>query len=176
MGIFKASKELGITVRDLGPVAEAVMQHFRDQGYEVSGERTLLQGWDISLHKGNAFRAVLGLQSALKIQIETAGTMTQVKVGVGIFGQQAIPTTISMLVFWPVLVTQIWGMVSQARLDQEAIDIVEQELKRCADVSSGSVGEGLHHSFCTACGGQLNTGMRFCPHCGVSQSVDSSPR
>jgi hypothetical protein len=173
MGIFKASKEIGITVPDLGPVAEAVMQHFRAQGYEVSGDRTLLQGWDISLHKGSAFKAVLGLQSALKIQIETAGAVTQVRVGIGIFGQQAIPTAISMLVFWPVLVTQIWGMVSQARLDQQAIDVVEQELARCASASASSMAGGTHPLFCTACGGLINAGMRFCPHCGVSQSADT---
>jgi hypothetical protein len=175
MGIFKASKEFGITVPDLEPVAEAVMQHFREQGYDVSGDRTLLQGWDISLHKGSAFKAVLGLQSALKIQIETAGTVTQVRVGIGIFGQQAIPTAISMLVFWPVLVTQIWGIVSQARLDQEAIDEVGRELERCAGTSSNYTTGGSHPLFCTACGGQLSAGMRFCPHCGFPQSGDLSP-
>jgi hypothetical protein len=168
MGIFKASKEFEITVPDLGPVAEAVMQHFREHGYEVSGERTLLQGWDISLHKGNAFHAVLGLQSALKIQIETAGTITQVRVGIGIFGQQAIPTAISMLVFWPVLVTQMWGLVTQARLDQEAMDVVEQELKRHAAEISPATAGGAQHSFCTVCGGHLSAGMRFCPQCGIA--------
>jgi hypothetical protein len=168
MGIFKASKEFGITVADLGPVAEAVMQHFREHGYEVSGERTILQGWDISLHKGNAFKAVLGLQSALKIQIETAGTITQVRVGIGIFGQQAIPTAISMLVFWPVLVTQILGLVSQARLDQEAMDVVEQELERCATGMSRAMAGGAYHPFCTACGGHLSAEMRFCPKCGAA--------
>jgi hypothetical protein len=46
--------------------------------------------------------------------------------GVGIFGQQAIPTIISMFFFWPVLLTQIWGLIQQSNLDDKAAEIVEK--------------------------------------------------
>ncbi len=170
MGVFEVSKEFNITVPDLDPVAETVMQHFRGQGYDVSGERTIFQGWDISLHKGNIFKAVLGMKSALKIQIETAGAVTRAHVGIGIFGQQALPTAISMLVFWPVLVTQVWGLVTQARLDQEAIEVVERALR--AQAGEVEVQSGLLPltGFCQACGAPLSVDTKFCTECGARQS------
>jgi hypothetical protein len=45
----------------------------------------------------------------------------RVETGVGIFGQQAIPTAVTLLVFWPVLVAQVWNMAQEAKLDEEAI-------------------------------------------------------
>lgn len=58
------------------------------------------------------FKAVLGMRSALKVTLmhQTDGVLFDSNVG--IYGQQAIPTVISMLFFWPVLIiTQIWGLV-----------------------------------------------------------------
>lgn len=51
------------------------------------------------------------MKTALKVNIIPNGNYIQITAGVGIFGQQAIPTVISMLFFWPVLITQISGMV-----------------------------------------------------------------
>ena len=112
------------------------------------------------------------MKSALSIEIEPSGAGTEIKAGVGIFGQQAIPTAISMLIFWPVLVTQIWGMVRQSKLDDEAINAVERSLEshtklspdRSSAVSLQSQSGG---KFCTNCGHACTGQAKYCPECGV---------
>ena len=75
------------------------------------------------------FKAVLGLKSALKVSLIPKDNAIAFEAGIGIFGQQAIPTIISMLFFWPVLITQIWGIVQQSKLDDKALEIAEEVLK-----------------------------------------------
>lgn len=128
MGTFNSSRSFPLVVEDLAPVAQDVMQHFEQQGYEVTGEPIPTGGWNISVRKGNLFKAILGMKTALNIEIEPASDGTSAKAGIGIFGQQAIPTMITMLFFWPILLTQLWGIAQQQKLDEEALAIVEQSL------------------------------------------------
>lgn len=81
---------------------------------------------------------------------------------VGIFGQQAIPTVISMFFFWPVLITQIWGMVEQSNLDDKALAIAEEVAHNSSLRSSSTTGR-----FCTNCGIQVSMQDKFCPECGA---------
>jgi hypothetical protein len=176
MSAFESTKLISITIADLGPVMEDVKTHFESQEYEVTAEKTLSGGWDISLRKGNTFKAVLGLRTALKVNMEPSGSNTFVKAGIGIWGQQALPTALTLLVFWPVLITQIWGMVKNAKLDDEAINVIEASLRRHAGVTevppaphpeSAKTASVTGH-FCTQCGAQLpDMPMKFCPHCGT---------
>lgn len=130
MGTFQSSRFFPISPPDLKPVGGDVLREFRGRGFEVKGEQGLTGGWFISIHKGGTFKAVVGMKTALNIRIEPVDGGTQVDAGIGIFGQQAIPTLITSLVFWPVLITQIAGMVQSAKLDDEAIQIVEAALIR----------------------------------------------
>ncbi|HEX8692216.1 MAG TPA: zinc ribbon domain-containing protein [Longimicrobium sp.] len=130
MGTFQSSRFFPISPPDLKPVGGDVLREFRGRGFEVKGEQGLTGGWFISIHKGGTFKAVVGMKTALNIKIEPVDGGTQVDAGIGIFGQQAIPTLITSLVFWPVLITQIAGMVQSAKLDDEAIQIVEAALIR----------------------------------------------
>ena len=129
MAMFESTKFIPVTLKDLSPVADEVMEHFRKQGFEVIGLRTATGGWEISLTKGGVFKSLLGLRTALKIHIEPSESVTVVKTKVGLFGTQALPTTIAFLAFWPVLIPQVWGLVRQSKLDQEAIDCVEASLR-----------------------------------------------
>jgi hypothetical protein len=181
---FNSTRFIPFTVDDLTPVASDVMEHFRVQGYEVTGERTPKRGWHVSITKGTIFHAVLGMKTALNIEMETTPTATMAKAGIGIFGRQVIPVLIARFVFWPVWLTQIWGLVQQSRLDDEALDAVERSLRahatRVTEVhssathsngASGSDGSaqrpGQQASFCTSCGARLETRSRFCPECGT---------
>jgi hypothetical protein len=128
MSTFETTKTVPVTLPDLTPVAEEVMQHFRAQEYEVAGQPTLTHGWHISIKKGTTFKKVMGMQTALNIDIEPAGGATMVKAGVGIFDQQLIPTLITVFVAWPLIIAQIWGMVQQSNLDDEAIGVIERSL------------------------------------------------
>jgi hypothetical protein len=34
-----------------------------------------------------------------------------------------------LLVFWPVIIAQIWNMAQESNLDEEALDVAEESLK-----------------------------------------------
>jgi hypothetical protein len=167
MSVFKTSKVFPVTVADLSPVAEAVMYHFQRQGFEVESTRTLTSGFDIGVRKGGVFKAVLGLRTSLKIHIERTGNSTVAEAGIGIFGQQAVPTAISMLIFWPVLVTQIWGIVKQAHLDDEAMSVIENTLATIAPPVLPTTNTVAIATFCSTCGAMPSQGAKFCPACGA---------
>ena len=73
----------------------------------------------VSIRKGGTFKAIIGMKTALNIKIEPVANGTTVDAGVGTFGQQAVPTAITLLIFWPVIIAQVWNMAQEAKLDEE---------------------------------------------------------
>jgi hypothetical protein len=129
MGTFNSSKTVPYVVGDLAPVAQEVMDHFEQQDYEVTVTPISMGGVQVSIRRGGTFKAIIGMKTALNIKIEPVANGTTIEAGVGIFGQQAIPTAITLLVFWPVLVAQVWNMAQEAKLDEEALRVAEESLK-----------------------------------------------
>ena len=72
-----------------------------------------------------------------------------------------------MFFLWPVLITQIWGLVQQSSLDDEALDCVEASLKAHAPAAFGQAGGLANSVFCTECGGKVQAPAKFCPQCGA---------
>ena len=142
MGTFSSSRTVPYRVEDLAPVARDVMDHFEQQGFEVTQAHLPAGGVQVSIRKGGTFKAIIGLRSALNIKIEPEANGTRVEAGVGIFGQQAIPTAITLLVFWPVVVAQVWNMAQESKLDEEALGVVEESLKaHSSEAPSGAAAE-----------------------------------
>src|ERR687889_1035494 len=141
MGTFNSSKTVPYVVEDLAPVAQEVMRHFEDQDYEVTETHIPTGGVQVSIRRGGTFKAIIGMKTALNIKIEPESNGTRVEAGVGIFGQQAIPTAITLLVFWPVLVAQVWNMAQEAKLDEEALSVAEESLKAHSEAPSGATAE-----------------------------------
>ncbi len=141
MGTFNSTQTFPYEVEDLVPVAQDVMRHFEQQDFEVTETPLEAGGVQVSIRRGGTFKAIIGLKTALNVKIEPATDGTKVDAGVGIFGQQAIPTAITLLVFWPVIVAQVWNMAQEAKLDEEALDVAEKSLKANADVPSGTTSE-----------------------------------
>jgi hypothetical protein len=129
MGTFNSSKTVPYVVEDFAPVAQEVMGHFEDRDYEVTETHIPTGGVQVSIRRGGTFKAIIGMKTALNIKIEPVANGTRVEAGVGIFGQQAVPTAITLLVFWPVLVAQVWNMAQEANLDEEALRVAEESLK-----------------------------------------------
>jgi hypothetical protein len=129
MGTFNSTKTFPYSVEDVAPVAQDVMRHFEDQDYEVTETNIPTGGAQVSIRRGGTFKAIIGMKTALNIKIEPVEGGTQVDAGVGIFGQQAIPTMITALVFWPVIISQVWNMAQEAKLDEEALGVAEESLK-----------------------------------------------
>jgi acyl carrier protein phosphodiesterase len=129
MGTFNSTKTFPYHVQNVAPVAQDVMDHFEDQDYEVTETNIPTGGVQVSIRKGGTFKAIIGMKTALNIKIEPVANGTTVDAGVGIFGQQAIPTAITLLVFWPVVIAQVWNMAQESNLDDEALDVAEESLK-----------------------------------------------
>ncbi len=138
MGTFNSSDTFPYIVEDLTPVAQDVMRHFEQQDYEVTETNIPTGGVQVSIRRGGIFKAIVGLRSALNIRIEPVANGTKVEAGVGIFGQQAIPTAISLLVFWPIVIAQVWNMAQEAKLDEEALGVAEESLKAHSGVAAGT--------------------------------------
>ncbi|MBE6187917.1 MAG: hypothetical protein E7143_02190 [Rikenellaceae bacterium] len=132
MGLFKSAKLFCDVVAHTDVVANSLMSSMRYDGFEVNGVKLPNGNWDISIKKGDLFKAILGLQSALKISISPTNPHVYVKAGVGIFGQQAIPTILTVCVWWPFAITQIWGMIQQNKLDKLVMDKIQSEFDRLA--------------------------------------------
>ncbi len=149
MGTFKSERTFFADTTLIPGVKTAIVEEFTKDEFEVSDVMLGSGGYDISITKGNIFKALIGMKSALKITVEPVPNGIHVKASVGIFGQQAIPSVITMFFAWPVLVTQIWGMVRQSNLDDKAIEIAEIYIN-----------EHLHESV---------PKFKFCPYCGAKQ-------
>lgn len=164
MSIFVSEKQIPITRPvNMKEIGNLVRREYLSKGYlvEVSPSSS---GVFISISKGGIFSKVLGMQTALNINVVTVENEVHVKANVGIFGQQAIPTVITLFVFWPVLCTQIIGIVQQAKLDNEVADFIEEIIRTQTDAESEN--EGI---FCCACGHKIGKSVPFCPMCGEKQ-------
>lgn len=168
MGTFKTKKMIYGASALIPEMAARIQQNFEMEGYVVSGNGMSSGAYDLSITKGGMFKAVIGMKTALKVTLIPQGNDVCFEAGVGIFGQQAIPTVISMLFFWPVLITQIWGMVEQAKLDDKALAIAEEvaATKNRYTASSTYSGGTAAMQFCIHCGHQTEASAKFCPNCG----------
>ena len=165
MGTFSTKKILYGSTALIPTIANRIQEEFQNDGYEVAMDALSSGGYDISITKGGIFKAVLGMKTALKVTLLPQGSNIHFEAGVGIWGQQAIPTAISMLIFWPVLITQIWGMVEQSKLDDRALQIAKDVIYASQNpgaASSASTGA----KFCPRCGTRNPESAKFCSNCG----------
>jgi len=178
--VFRSERIIPIAVPDLTPVAEDVMKHFRDKGFEVAGGSLASGAWEISIRRGGWVKAGLGTKLALNITIKPEDKATHVQAGAGIFGHSVVPAAISWYVTWPTALTRGWGLIRQAKLDGEAIAVAESSLSRQKSAEpAGTAGDP--HAFrnepagarvravnsCSACNRDLYEEADFCPGCGT---------
>lgn len=165
MATFNTKKTLYGSASLIPVIADRIREEFQNGGYEVAMDALSSGGYDISITKGGVFKAVLGMKTALKVTLMPQGGNIDFEAGVGIWGQQAIPTVISMLFFWPVLITQMWGMIEQSQLDDKALEIAQNVINANANSSvvSGNAGGSI---FCTSCGTKNVESANFCCGCG----------
>ncbi|MCX5258827.1 zinc ribbon domain-containing protein [Streptomyces canus] len=164
MSAFSSEKLIPVTVPDLMAVADDITAHFKERGYDTVRVAGPGGGHEIGITKGGVFKKALGLRTALKIEILPQPTGTLVRAGVGIFGKQAVPFAIAMLVTWPVLLTQVWGIINQAGLDDEAIKVAELTLNRLHRLAGSPSSNG---AYCHQCGHPRSGEALFCSNCGV---------
>lgn len=170
MGTFNTQKLLSGDPALIPEIAAKIESAFMAEGFNINNQATLSGGADISISKGGLFKAILGMRTALKISLtpQSGGILFDARVG--IFGQQVVPTLIMWYFAWPVLLTQIWGLVQQSKLDDKALSIAEEVIR--ANGGGSSPAPAVNESgkkFCIGCGHELPADAAFCPHCGKKQ-------
>lgn len=103
------------------------------------------------------------MRTALKVILIPSDNGISFEAGIGIFGQQFLPTVISMLFAWPVLLTQMWGIVQQSKLDDEALAIANSVISEVKTYTPTNIST---FKFCTECGTRLVSDAKFCSNCG----------
>lgn len=146
-------------------IAEHIQKDFEKDGFEVSKDTLCTGGCDISISKGGLFKAVIGMKTALKVTLLPQGNNISFEAGVGIWGQQAVPTIISMLFFWPVLLTQLWGLVKQSQLDDRALAAANEVVNR-HDNEAGKTVQ-------TQSSPHNKDSLKFCTYCGTANTVNA---
>ena len=167
MGTFNTKKTIYASPALIPAIAEQICREFQNDGYDVQNDSLLSGGSDISITKGGTFAAILGTRTALKITLIPKDNAIAFEAGVGIFGQRIVPTVVMLFIGWPILLTQIWGIVTQSQLDDRAYAIAE---RAAAEHKSATVAAQSHASsenvFCTSCGTPMTSDARFCSSCG----------
>jgi hypothetical protein len=148
-------------------VADDLEQNLRFRGYEVS--RTALAGGDVlvSVTKGGFFRTVAGFKTALNISLRIVppgDRAFQATVSVGLFESQVVPSAITLLFFWPLIITQVWGYAKNVRLDDEILALIRQTVAARQAPSPATSAPPPPASFCPHCGHPASG--NFCSTCG----------
>lgn len=161
MAIFSKKETIEASPSLIPAMSLHIKEVFEADGYEVAIDKLSSGGCDISITKGGLFKAVLGLKSALKVSLLPERDTVSFEASVGIWGQQIVPTAITLFLFWPVLVTQIWGIVEQSSLDDKALAAVKE-----VTASNTTTIENHDVKYCRSCGHPNSSSARFCSECG----------
>ena len=163
MGAFNTKELLSGAPTLIPEIANKIAEHFRNQEYEVAIDVLSSGGREVSISKGGLFKAVLGMKTALKISLLPQGNAINFDASVGIFGKQVIPTLIMWYVAWPVILTQIWGLIQQSKLDDEALEIAKNVISEQSQTFTSTNGIA---AFCSNCGTKISPSAKFCSNCG----------
>lgn len=163
MATFSKKELISASPSQIPQITESIRQEFEADGFEVDIDTLMSGGSDISITKGNLFKAVLGMRTALKIKLFPQNNGVFFDANVGIFGQQVIPTAITLFVFWPVLLTQIWGLIQQSSLDNRAFAAAKRAITGSNTDSYTSENASF---YCPYCGKTTPADAVFCPKCG----------
>lgn len=129
MGVFNTQAILRGHTRLIPAIADRICKEFKEEGYEGYRDNLNDGGIDISIAKGDFFKSVLGMDTALKIRLIPVDNAISFDAGIGIFGKQSIPTAISMFFVWPLILTHLWGLVQQSKIDDKALSIAHSVIR-----------------------------------------------
>ena len=163
---FTSTKVFKVSPDRIPDMARALEIELLKDGYETRSDTLLGGDMIVSLTKGGLFKAIVGMKTALKVELCSDNGNVLAKTSVGIWGHQIVPTVIMLLWFWPILITQIWGLVQQSRLDACVMEILAnaaQKEPEAIDVQSCEADSPAR--FCSECGNPV--AGNFCANCGA---------
>lgn len=130
--MFSLSKSYGVSPRFIVPVAQELRDALEAEGYTVRKDELASGDVILSITRGGFFKMVAGLKTALKCSFLQTMDGFRVEGEIGLFDTQAVPSTITLLVFWPLVVTQIVGLVKSRNLDRHIFDLIDASIRKYA--------------------------------------------
>ena len=173
MALTDSSRIFPTQVQDIDGIMAYCKEYFERQDYDVTTER-YLDGGFISLTKGGIFKTISGMKTGLNITLSKMPGSITASMKIGLFGKQLIPSAIAMLVFWPILIPQIYGLVQQSKLDTEAYSVIETAIR---ELENSAVYIPSNTAFCVFCGASMPVDADFCISCGkrVTETESNCP-
>ncbi len=170
MGVFNTKAILKGEPKLLPAIADRICKEFKEEGYDGYRDYVGNGSIDISLTKGDFFKSILGMDTALKIRLEPQDNAISFDAGIGIFGKETIPAIISCFFMWPLLLTQLWGLVKQSKIDDKALEIAKSVIKENAPAPQIIIIPAhqlaQNNAICKHCGTHLPNKAKFCFNCG----------
>lgn len=163
MALTDSSRIFTTQVQDIESILAYCESYFTAKGYQVSTE-VLANGGFVSLTTSGIFKSVSGMNTGLNITLTQMKGAISVTMKIGLFGKQLVPTAITMLVFWPMLIPQIYGLVQQNKLDEEAYSVINAAILECENSTLRNIDEDT--AYCPFCGVKMPATANFCVACG----------
>ena len=161
---FSSTRIFNVSPNLIQPIAQDVAKQLSAEGYETQLDGSLGNNVQVSISKGGMFKKVVGMKTALNLMLTDEGDCIKAKTEVGIFGLQAIPTAITMLFWWPMLIPQIVGLVKQSKLDSHVMELIDSAMVQLG--TRATLGDVAKNGvFCPNCGVRVSGG-KFCAECG----------
>lgn len=137
METFNKKVVLSATAEQIPSMVKSIRKEFADDGYEVSATPKSGGGYEVSISKGGFFKTVLGLKTSLNVALKPVVNGVMFDAHVGLFKQEVIPAAVMLLVFWPVLLTQIWGLIKQSEMDDRALAAAQRGILNYTPAQNG---------------------------------------
>ena len=171
MALTDSTRIFTTQVQDIESILNYCETYYTARNYNVKTE-ILANGGFVSITNGGIFQNVSGMSTGLNVTLTQMKGSISVSMKVGLFGKQLIPTAISMLVFWPVVIPQIYGLVQQNKLDTEMYGVIEAAIRECENSTLNETDEDT--AFCPFCGVKMPASANFCVSCGKRITEEST--
>ena len=97
---FTSTKVFMVPVNRIPDMTRMLEAALRLDGYETRSDLLLGGGMVVSITKGGLFKAIIGMKTALKVELRADNGNVLAKTSVGIWGHQIVPTMIMWLWFY----------------------------------------------------------------------------
>lgn len=130
---------------DIGRIAQELENVFVAQGYQTQqfGDRRQMV---VQLRKGSDLEAIIGMQAALTVTLQSAPDGVMAVVGQQQWIDKAAVGIVGLLLVWPLAVTTGLGVFRQVELENRVYNTLDGVVRRLRnDVKVGPIPEHMQH-------------------------------
>ena len=166
-------------------IADALSNWFKIGGFETQILKSPEGGFMIQARQLGTIRAVLGMSSALSVNMGFKEDTLDVEIGAANWAERAssgaatAAGTLATFGFWPAFVTAAYGSWKQSQLPAQVFKAVEEYISTGTittttvplpktDLMDKLTFTLKQKTYCPSCGQPLNPNSKFCNQCGAN--------